>query len=369
MKPVSLTYSLADQDFERTKSIGIFNVSVQLAEALAVEPNLKELTILANQRQRSRLNLPAQTTIAIHDEAAGRGLSRIRWDQWRVYQAAQQSGCEWLFLPKGFASFVRTCPLRLTAYVHDVMQEVYANRYPQAMPRLERLYFQKGLRATVQQAEVIFTNSEFTASEVRRLARESGWCEPRVHCAGIGFRRVAENDESKQDRIVVLTSVWPHKRTDLALAWVRRWQEQSGFRGSIELVGSLPVEMRCPDYPGWRHHQRLGEEDYRRLLRTARALVYFSDYEGFGMPPIEATLAGTAAVYSELPATRESMGRAGLPFSNADFDSFKKAMNEALSLAQNVVKAWAEELLTRHTWEGVAKRIINALAQMSDAKR
>ena len=35
MKPLSLTYSLADQDFARTKSIGIFNVSLQLAQALA----------------------------------------------------------------------------------------------------------------------------------------------------------------------------------------------------------------------------------------------------------------------------------------------------------------------------------------------
>ena len=144
---------------------------------------------------------------------------------------------------------------------------------------------------------------------------------------------------------------------------MRRWQEQSGFSGHIDLVGGLPARVHGPAHPGWRHRPRVEEEDYRQLLRTARVLVYFSDYEGFGMPPVEATLAGAAAVFSDLPPTRESMGGAGLPFSNTDFDSFARAMNAALKLSPDTSRAWAEELLKRHTWEDVAKRVVSTLAQ------
>jgi glycosyltransferase involved in cell wall biosynthesis len=363
MKPVSLTYSLADQDFERTKSIGIFNVSLQLADALAVEPRLDRLTVLVNQWHMPRLNLPPHVAMALRDEAAGRGLQRILWDQWHAYDVARRLGNEWLLLPKGFSSFFRRCPLRLAVYVHDVMHHVYARNYPGALPYLERFYFQRAMRSTMQEAEVIFTNTEFTASEVRRVARESGLREPVVCCAGIGFQREADPVWPKENRVLVLTSGWPHKRSKLALAWVQRWQELSGFAGEIDLIGGLPKHEICPARAGWRHLPRVEEEDYRQLLRAARVLVYFSDYEGFGMPPVEATLAGVAAVYSDLPPTRESMGKAGLPFSNTDFESFRCAMDQAVALSPDVSGAWADQLLSRHTWDRVAQRIVTALGE------
>ena len=364
MKPVSLTYSLADQDFERTKSIGIFNVSLQLADALAVEPRLERLTVLVNRMHMPRLNLPPHVAMALRDEAAGRGLQRIMWDQWNMYDVARRLGNDWLLLPKGFASFFRRTPLRLAVYVHDVMHHVYSEKYPGALPYLERFYFQSAMHATVRDAEVIFTNTEFTASEVRRIAKGSGLREPRVCCAGIGFQREADPVWPKENRILVLTSRWPHKRSDLAVAWMRRWQELSGFKGEIDLIGALPVGETCPALPGWRHHVRIDEETYRAMLQRARALVYFSDYEGFGMPPVEATLVGAAAVFSDLAPTRESMGEAGLPFSNTDFESFRRAMDQALTLSPETSAAWAAQLLRRHDWSLVAQRVVTALGEM-----
>ena len=363
MRQVSLTYSLADQDFERTKSIGVFNVSLQLADALGAERQLERLTVLVNQWHMPRLNLPPHVAMALRNEAAGRGLQRILWDQWNAYDVAQRLGNEWLLLPKGFSSFFRRCPLRLAVYVHDVKHDVYSQKFPGTLPYLERFYFQRAMRATMREAEVIFTNTEFTASEVRRVARESGLREPLVCCAGIGFQRGPDLARFRENRVLVLTSGWPHKRSDLALAWVQRWQETSRFGGSIDLIGSLPKREVCPARPGWRHLPRVEEEEYRELLRRACALVYFSDYEGFGMPPVEATLAGVAAVYSDLPPTRESMGGAGLPFSNTDYESFHRAMDQAVPLPPDTICGWAEQLLARHNWDRVARRIVSALAE------
>src|SRR5687768_9422915 len=167
MKPVSLTYSLADQDFKRTKSIGIFNVSLQLADALAIEPRLRRLTVLVNRSVMPRLHLPPQIAMALRDDAVGRGLQRIMWDQRRVYDMARRLGNEWLLLPKGFSSFFRRSPVRLAVYVHDVMHHVYSKKYPGALPWLERLYFKTAMLATVRDADLILTNTEFTAEEVR----------------------------------------------------------------------------------------------------------------------------------------------------------------------------------------------------------
>ena len=59
----SLIYSLADQSFVRTKSIGILNVSLELLQALAQRPDCARLTVLANHSLREQLALPAACQI------------------------------------------------------------------------------------------------------------------------------------------------------------------------------------------------------------------------------------------------------------------------------------------------------------------
>lgn len=363
MKPLSLTYSLADQDFARTKSIGIFNVSLQLGRALAEEPRLPQFTVLANHTLQRVLALPPRATVVMCESAIGGRLERIVWDQWKVYSATRRAAREWLLLPKGFASFLRRPPMRLAVYVHDMMHDVYASEYPGQVPAIENQYFRRSMLATIRDAELIFTNTEFTAHEVRRVARKHSLPEPRVCCAGIGFERPPQLDVPRENRVVVLTARWPHKRSELAIAWLRRWQDETGFDGSIDLIGGLPASIRCPARVGWLHSERLAESAYRELLHQARALVYFSDHEGFGMPPVEALLAGACPVFSSLPPTLEAMGDAGLPFSNTDYDSFKQAMNRALTVTPEMISGWAEKLLARHQWSRVAERVVTAMEE------
>lgn len=361
MKPLSLTYSLADQDFARTKSIGIFNVSLQLGRALAEEPRLAQFTVLANHTLQRVLALPPRAEVVMCESAIGGRVERILWDQWKVYSATQRAARDWLLLPKGFASFLRRPPVRLAVYVHDMMHDVYASEYPGQVPTIENQYFRRSMLATIRDAELIFTNTEFTAHEVRRVARKHSLPEPRVCCAGIGFEPRPRLAVPRENRIVALTARWPHKRSDLAVAWLRRWQDESGFEGDIDLIGGLPAGVRCPARWGWLHSERLAEPAYRELLHQARALVYFSDHEGFGMPPVEALLAGACPVFSSLPPTLEAMGDAGLPFSNTDYESFKHAMNRALGVTPETISGWAEKLLARHQWSQVAERVVTAM--------
>ena len=73
-----LTYSLADQNFERGKSLGILNVSVNLLHHLSRRPEIGQLTVLAN----STLNrqLPTGAAREIHDEVLRGPLHRMAWD-------------------------------------------------------------------------------------------------------------------------------------------------------------------------------------------------------------------------------------------------------------------------------------------------
>lgn len=358
-RPITLTCSLADQVLSRAKSIGIFNLSMGMVAELARRPEIAKLTLLANRTHAGQL--PDGVEVRWDDTPARGRLGRLWWDQWRVYSAAAATGNDWLFLPKGFASFTRRCPVRLTACVADTIHDFYREHYPQAVSGFEQQYFVRSFWGTVKHARLIFTISDFTTGEILRLAKARGLTPPPVHTIGIGFTRPTTPPVPRENRIVLIAAHCPRKRTDLALDWTARWQRDSGFTGEVDCVGLLPPGLNFPTRPGWRWHDRLPEREHRQLIARSKALVFFTEYEGFGMPPVEAALAGTCPVFSAIPATREVMGDCGCPFNNTDYELFRVAMDSALKCPPEQIAAWADTLLARHNWPRVLDRFVAGL--------
>ena len=363
MDSLTLTYSLADQNFKQTISVGIFNVSIQLLENLSKQINFSQLNVLSNSTLDGRLNLPSKVLVERYDEAIGGKLGRIFWDQFGAYAAAKKSKNEWLFLPKGFASFLRRPNFKLAAYSYDSIHDFYRSRYPGVMPWFESAYFAQCLKGTFKYSDVIFTDSDFAKDELKRVASSLKLNPPLIITAGVGFNHAKNMVPVKRDSILFLTSAWPHKLTELGVNFIERWQKRSGFSGGVELVGSLPAGLHLPHITGWRHHPRLSEQVYRQFLAESKVLLFFSAYEGFGMPPVEAMISGTCPVFSELSVTREVMGDRGYSFSNNSYESFEESLNKALCVSDAQIQLWAEQLLQRHNWEKVVGKIIDGLAQ------
>ena len=69
-----------------------------------------------------------------------------------------------------------------------------------------------------------------------------------------------------------------------------------------------------------------GEDDLARLYSAAKALVYVSLYEGFGLPPLEAMASGTPVVVSGSSSIPEVVGDAGLQVNPLDEAAIREAM-------------------------------------------
>jgi glycosyltransferase involved in cell wall biosynthesis len=103
----------------------------------------------------------------------------------------------------------------------------------------------------------------------------------------------------------------------------------------------------------------LEEPELRSLVAGARALVFPSRYEGFGLPPLEAFASGVPVIASDIPTTRETVGaEPGLarlvPLDDLD------------GLAQALAQDWADAaepdrrrrrraLAARYTWTATAE--------------
>ncbi|HKR47625.1 MAG TPA: glycosyltransferase family 1 protein [Paraburkholderia sp.] len=72
------------------------------------------------------------------------------------------------------------------------------------------------------------------------------------------------------------------------------------------------------------------DSDIPALTAGARAIVYPSIYEGFGLPVLEAMASGVPALCSTAPALREVAGSAALFCKPTDVDAFTEAMRELI---------------------------------------
>lgn len=357
-----LAYSIADQSFERSTSLGIFNVSVALLGELAARQEVSGLITYRDPALHIDPETARAPAIQIRDVPIGGMVSRIAWEQWGATAAAWRDGADWLLLPKGFSSFARRPKVKVAAYVHDIMAATYFERYPAHGGRLKQAYFARCLGTTLARATAVFTNTEFTKGEILDWARRKGIAvRPEITVAGYGLPNSRPPPDHRREIIACDVRDAPHKRSDLALSFLRRWCEDTGFGGRVVLIGRPPQPLPAPPLPTWEFPGRVSGQDYSDLMRSSLAHVHFTEYEGFGLPPIEAIMNGAPAVYSEIGATSEVMGGLGFPFLNASYDSFAGAMDRALRADPETIVSWQQALRARHNWRTVGDRIIAVL--------
>lgn len=121
-------------------------------------------------------------------------------------------------------------------------------------------------------------------------------------------------------------NAYPHKNLE-RLLHVFRNIKTKGLNAQLVLVGK-------PDY----FYDRLErsedvifygfakEEELAELYRNARAYVFPSLFEGFGLPPLEAMRYGTPVAASDATCLPEILGDAALYFDARDEDSMASAM-------------------------------------------
>lgn len=108
---------------------------------------------------------------------------------------------------------------------------------------------------------------------------------------------------------------------------------------------------------------RLPDAQIAGLLRQARALVFPSLYEGFGIPPLEAMLAGCPVLASDIPVVREVCGDAAWYFDPHDADSLASTLQRSIE-QPGALAALTEAGLQRtahFTWQRSARCLLQAV--------
>lgn len=119
---------------------------------------------------------------------------------------------------------------------------------------------------------------------------------------------------------------------------------------TLPLVLAGPASRWARDLPGVHVTGRLSDDALAALYTGARALVFPSDEEGFGLPPVEALACGTPVVACAVPGVSEVLeGRATL-IDPDDLDGLVRAAEQATRPAPDPPPfTWADA--ARATWD------------------
>lgn len=112
---------------------------------------------------------------------------------------------------------------------------------------------------------------------------------------------------------------------------------------------------------------RLSDAEVAGLLSQARALVFPSLYEGFGIPPLEAMLYHCPVLASDIPVVREVCGQAALLFDPWQPAAIAAAMRRAVDEPQllQTLRERGSVQLRRYSWQQSAARLLEAIRQTS----
>jgi glycosyltransferase involved in cell wall biosynthesis len=333
----------------------------ELLSALAELDQVNEYLVFTNLETQSDL-VPKQANFHWKPQAVHARFrpARILWEQIVLPVEAARYRLDVLFNP-GFTAPV-FAPCRQVTVFHDLQHK----RHPEYFRWFDLPFWRFLLWAAAHRSDRLIAVSEATRSDLLRFYRI-----PRESVAVISHG--VEPAFSRLDRshtesyLLCVSTLHPHKnlprliraygRTKrdfrLILAGLRgfhaeeieRQIDEMGLRESVQITGWVP------------------RDELYSLYARARAFVYPSMFEGFGMPVLEAMAAGIPVACSDIPPLREVAADAALFFDPLNEDGITAAIERLMndeSLQERLAQA-GRERARGFTWQRSAEQTLQVL--------
>jgi glycosyltransferase involved in cell wall biosynthesis len=253
--------------------------------------------------------------------------------------------------------------------IHDIS----FSRHPEWFRFREGLRRRILTRRTARRADTVFTVSRFSRDEIQALY---GVPAGRIHVVPNGVTHQRSARPVVREPLVLYTgSIFNRRRVpDLVAAFARVAQTIPDAR--LVIVGdnrTWPHE----DLAGVAaaHHVSnrvtlvpyLSGEPLAELYSRASVFVFLSEYEGFGLTPLEALSAGAPIVVLDTPVAREIYGDAAAFVPRGDIEATAAAIERLLTSREEAVAqlSRAASVLARYSWDAAAEAILPELERLA----
>lgn len=241
-----------------------------------------------------------------------------------------------------------TAPVRAQRPYVLTVHDLQFRTYPQYFSRAKRAYLSAVIPRSVRRAAVVTVPSAYVRDSVIAAYNAS---PDRVMVVPHGIEPTITDEITPADElrdrhglgdgpIVVYPAVThPHKNHRFLLALLRdHWTDPDLRLVLPGGVGSAEHEVAAATDPRVLRLGRVSNADRNGLLRMADAMVFPSEYEGFGAPLIEAMVLGTPIICSNATCMPGIVDNAGLVLP-LELDAWAGALDEARLRRSELVAA------------------------------
>jgi len=216
---------------------------------------------------------------------------------------------------QGFARSLLRRGVRPVWMVHDLIPITH----PEYCRAGEEQRHRRRMRTALQCASALIVNSRATESNLRRFAVSEGLETPLVQLAPLAPALSLRGHRSSPLEVpyfLVVATIEPRKNLAMLLQLWRRLVEAKGDRAPrLVVVGQRGWECenvvdlleRSPQLKDFVIERGdCDDDELASWLAHARALLFPSFVEGYGLPLVEALQFGTPVIASDLPVFRET---------------------------------------------------------------
>jgi glycosyltransferase involved in cell wall biosynthesis len=273
-------------------------------------------------------------------------------------------------------------PGRVVATLYDLKYIARPDFFPRAR-RLRRWAILTMTRHTLRRAERLIVTSQSTANDlVQRL--DARMDKLRVIPLGVNenlFTPVSPEAIAdarrryglQQPFVLFVGERRPHKNLDGLLRAFDSFRRRAPGDYHLAIIGRPYSSYHQPE--AWAQSLGLGarthfidyapDADLPLLYHAADALMLLSQYEGFGLPVLEAMACGTPVVVSNVTSLPEIVGDAGLTVPPDEAELAAEALLQVVPGAKEREQriALGIERARRFTWERCARRTLEVYAE------
>jgi glycosyltransferase involved in cell wall biosynthesis len=289
------------------------------------------------------------------------------WEQWTLARALARAAPDVLFAPGYTGPLTAPCPTVVT--IHDVSFAAH----PEWFSSREGLRRRTVTGWSARRARAVITDSNFSRDEI---VRHIGIPAQKISVVplGVDSPTAPAPGSTRESLILYVGSVFRRRHVDRLIAAFAQVVAPRVPGSRLEIVGDnrlyppgdLNGTLRSsPPEIQQRVNVRsyVDEKTLRGLYQRASVFAFLSEYEGFGLTPLEALAVGVPSVVLDTPVAREVYGPAAVYVRDLAAQTVGQALIELLtrSEARAAILGHAEGVLGRYSWDRAAAATLRVL--------
>jgi glycosyltransferase involved in cell wall biosynthesis len=363
-----IAFYLADQNPHRDRSLGITTITKTLMGGLVKMPKYSLSQIISkssfsfDNKQVVQYKLPWRT-----DKGKAQ---RIITDNLHPAFLRSIKPDVWLY-PKGYISYISKPKEPVVSIIHDTLLQHLADKYPASRSKMDFNYWLGLLKASIVKSDQILTVSQSARQQIIDFCERHSISIPDIYVTyeASDFEDLKPGDlRQKGNYVLHLASEHPYKKTLHLLKFWKQLLIEKKDMPMLHLVGNFTPEVKhlASSLEGVVMRPRMEFNTFVEEIRNARALIFPSEFEGFGLPAIESYFLNTPVCYVEGTSVAEILShdtQAGV-FSLNSLDSFAHALYEVLNMKPEEITKIGLNLRNRYSKKKYLTEVDTALQKM-----